>query len=170
MRVRETRAGLCYGNCCFLTCQHKLIQRTLRSRKFAVGRKSARYVACVTVQLAAGVYQYKLSVAHWCGISTVMQYTGVGTGSHDGAIGRILRALSSKFVQQFGVQVVLAHILLFAQHAGRQLHCANMRPGANLRCTAHRVLLASVLHQSHLVQQAAQVALLLGTQGAVTHP
>ena len=80
-----------------------------------------------------------------------MQHTGVGTGGHDGAVGRVLRAVLAKFVQQFGIQVVFAHLLPSTQPLGTHLHSPNMGARADVRCTPHQVLLVGVFDHAHVV-------------------
>jgi hypothetical protein len=77
--------------------------------------------------------------------------------------------MTAEFVQQLGIQVVLAHVRTGAQHARRQLHGAYVGAGADLRGAAHHGLLVRVLDQTHLVQQGAKVALRFGTEGAKAH-
>ncbi len=79
--------------------------------------KGARDVAGVAVELAAGVDQHQLAVAHRRRIGAVMQHAGVGAGRDDGTVGRVLRAAEAELMQQLGVEVVLAHVLALAQHA-----------------------------------------------------
>jgi hypothetical protein len=80
-----------------------------------------------------------------------------------------LRAAHAELVHQLRVQVVLAHVLAGAQHACAGLHRAHVGAGADGCGAPHDVLLVRVLHQAHLVQHGAQVALLFGAQGAVAH-
>ena len=73
-------------------------------------------------------------------------------------------------MQQLGIQVVFAHILPGAQHAGRALHGADVGLRTDGAGAAHDVLLMRVLEQAHLVEQGAQVVLLGGANGAIAHP
>ena len=72
-------------------------------------------------------------------------------------------------MQQLGIQMVFTHLFAFAQHSCRQLHGADVRTRANLRGAAHGVLLAGILEQAHLVQNAAQVALLVRAHRPKAH-
>jgi hypothetical protein len=99
-----------------------------------------------------------------------VQHAGVGSGGDDAAIGGVLGAVQAKFVQQLGIQVVFTHVFAILNHAGAQLHGADVGPGADLRGTAHGGDLVCVFHHAHFVQDAAQVALLLGAQCPVAHP
>ena len=99
-----------------------------------------------------------------------MQYAGVGAGGNNGTISRILRTMATELVQQLGVQMVFAYVLAFAQHARRQLHRADMGASADLRGAAHGVEFRRVLDQAHLVEQAAQVALLRRHQRTEANP
>ncbi|MNU88153.1 hypothetical protein D3C71_779570 [compost metagenome] len=169
VRVVEAVAGLGGGGRGVLAGQHQVVQRALRAAELAVGREGAGDVAGVAVEFATGVDQHQLALAHGRGVGAVVQHAGVGAGRDDGAVGRVLRAAQAELVQQLGIEVVLAHVLALAQHARRQLHRADVGAGADLRGAAHDVLLVRVLHEAHLVERAAQVALLLGAQRAVAH-
>ena len=169
MRVGKARAGLGGFYSGHLRGQHQVIQRALRAGKCAVGREGAGDVGGVAVQLATCVNQHQLTIPHRGRVGTVVQHAGVGTGGHDGAVGRVLRALQAELMQQLSVQVVFAHVFAFAQHAGRQLHGADVGLRADLRGAAHHVLFIGILDQTHFVQRTAQVAHLLGHQGAKAH-
>ena len=56
-----------------------------------------------------------------------------------------------------------------AMAIGLARHGADVACSADLRGTAHGVLLAGIFYQAHFVQRAAQVALLLGGERAVAH-
>ena len=88
-----------------------------------------------------------------------MQHTGVGACSDDGGVGGKLRAVHAEFVQQLGLQVVLANVKTRSQHASAGLHGTNMRVCADTRGSAHGVLLVSVFDQAHFVEQGAKVLL-----------
>ncbi|MNV39880.1 hypothetical protein D3C71_1314720 [compost metagenome] len=169
VRVVEagTRLGGSHGG--ILAGQHQVVQRTLGACKCAVGGEGARDVAGVAVQLAARVDQHQLAIAHGGRIGAVVQHAGVRARRHDGAVGRVLRARLAKRVQQLGIEVVFAHILPGAQHAGRALHGADVGLRADGACAAHDVLLMRVLEQAHLVEQRAQVVLFCGADGAIAH-
>ena len=169
MRVVETVAGLCRGHGRVLACQHQVVQRALRPGEFSIGREGARDVAGVAVELAAGVDQHQVAIAHGRGIGAVVQHAGVGAGRDDGAVGRVLRTTHAEFVQQLGVEMELAHVLAFAQHAGTDLHRADVGAGADLRGTSHHVLFVRILDQPHFIERPAQVALLLGAQRTEAH-
>ena len=73
-----------------------------------------------------------------------MQDTGVGACCDDGGVGGELRAVLSEFVQQFCFQMVFAHILSSAQHAGAGLHGADVGLRADLCRATHGVLFMCV--------------------------
>ena len=90
MRVGEAGTGTGHGHRRLLRCMHQVIQRALRAGVFAVCGEGAGDVAGIAVQLAAGVDQHQVPRAHRGYIGAVVQHAGVGAGSHDGAIGRVL--------------------------------------------------------------------------------
>ena len=98
-----------------------------------------------------------------------MQHAGIGPAGHDGAIGWVLRAVLTKFVQQLGIQVELAHFLPGAQHGGAALHGPDVGAGTDGRGPAHGALLVRIFHQAHFVKDAAQITLLIGAQSAIAH-
>ena len=159
VRIVEAAAGRGGIRCGLLRRQHHIVDSALFGSKAAIGRKGARDVAGVTVQFAAGIDQHQLAGAQRGGIGTVMQHTGIGTGSDDAGIGRKLRTLTAEFVQQLGFQVVFTRIGSRAQQARAFLHGAHMGPGADLRGAAHQGQLVCVLDQAHLVQQRAGIQL-----------
>ena len=154
MRVGKAGAGLGDCNCGLLRSQHQFVENPLRPAEDAVGGKGARNVAGIAVKFAARVDQHQFAVAHQASICAVMQHTGVCTGCHDGAIGRVLRTMTAELVQQLGVEVVLTHFLTGAKHACGQLHGANMGTRADGAGAAHGVDLGRVLDQPHFVERA----------------
>ena len=118
VRVGEARPGSGGRHCRLLRGQNQLVQRALRAGEGAVGGEGAGDVAGIAVQLAARVDQYQFTVTDRRGVGPVVQHAGVGPGGHDRAVGRVLRAVLAKLVQQLGVQVKLAHVLPDAQHGG----------------------------------------------------
>ena len=170
VRVGKARASAGGVHRRLLGCQHQLVERALRPGEFAVGRKSAGDVRGVAVELATGVNQHQLAVAHQPRVGAVVQHAGVFAGRDDGAVGRALRAVAAKLVQQLGVQVVFAHLLARAQHARAELHGADVAPGADLRGAAHGGLLKRVFDQAHLVERLAQIALRGRAKRAIAHP
>ena len=170
VRIGKTCPGAGGGNRPFLRRQHQVVERALRAAEATIGGKGARDVAGVAVEFAAGVYQHQFTIADGRLVGAVVQHTGVGTGGDDGAVGRRLRALLAKLVQQLGFQVVLAHVLAGAQHLRRTAHGADVADGADLGGAAHGGNLVRVLHQAHFVQRYTQVAQRGGAQRAVAHP
>ena len=73
-----------------------------------------------------------------------MQDAGIGASCNDGGVGRELRAVLSKFVQQLGFQVVFACVFSSTQHAGAGLHGADVGLRADVRRAAHGVLFVRV--------------------------
>ena len=170
MRVVEAGAGPGGGHGRFLAGQHQVVERALRAGEAAIGREGAGDVAGVAVELAAGVDQHQLARAHRGGVGAVVQHAGIGAGRDDGVVRHGLRALAAEFVQQLGVEVVFAHVLAGAQHAGAALHGADVGLSTDGGSAAHHVLLVGILHQPHLVQQRAEVALLARAERAEAHP
>ena len=72
-------------------------------------------------------------------------------------------------MQQLGFQVVFACVLTGAQHHGRGLHGAHMRPGRNFPGAPENAHLVRVLEEAHLVKQLAQVVLRLRALGPHAH-
>ncbi len=169
VRVVEARARLRGGHGRMLAREHEVVHVALRPREAAVGREGARDVAGIAVQLAAGVDQHQFARAHGRSIGAVVQHAGIGTGSDDGVVRHRLRAVAAELVQQFGVEVVFAHVLAGAQHARAALHGTDVGACADAGGPAHHVLLVRVLHQPHLVEQGAEVSLLRRTERAEAH-
>ncbi len=159
MDVVKALAGFGHGDGRVLRCQHQVIQRALRAAELAVGGEGAGDVAGVAIELTARVDQHQITTFDRRRIRTVVQHAGIGARRHDGAVGRVLRAVFAEGAQQLGVQVVLAHILAGADHAGRALHGQNMGVGADGTSAAQDRRLVRVFEHAHLVQHAAQVAL-----------
>ena len=169
VRVVEAVAGFGCSHGRVLARQYEVVQRALRAGEFAVGRKGAGDVAGIAVEFAAGVDEDQVAGMHGRHVGAVVQHAGVGAGGHDRAVRRVLRTAEAELVQQLGIEVVLAHLLAFAQHAGTELHRADVRTRADLRGAAHHVLLMRILDQSHFVERTAQVALFFGAQRAESH-
>ena len=170
MRVNKSSALMGRSNGGFLRGQHQLIQLALSGTELAICREGARDVAGVTVQLATSVDQHQVATQNGRSICTVVQNASVGATGHDGTIGWVLRAMLSEFMQQLCVQVILAHILARPQHGGRSLHGANVRTRTDLGSTAHDVQLVRIFDQTHFIQNAAHIALLLRAQSAIANP
>ena len=169
MTVHKARACSGGGQGGFLCVQHHFIKRTLRARKRAVGRKCPGDVAGIAIEFAARIDQHQFTCLNGGVVGAIVQHTGVGTGGHDGAVGRVLRAVLAKFVQQFGIQVVFAHLLPSTQPLCTHLHGPNVGARADVRGAAHQVLLVGVFDHAHVVQQHTHIALGVGATGALTH-
>ncbi len=169
VRIDKSRAGLRCRHSCFLRGQHQVIESSLLPGESAVGGEGAGDVAGVAIELASGIDQHQLAIANQALVGPVMQHAGVCATGHDGAVGRVLRALLTEFVQQFGVQMVFAHFLPGAQHGRTALHGANMRMRTDARSTAHDVQLVRVFDEAHFIEQGAHITLLVRAQGTKTH-
>ena len=169
VRIDKARAGLRCRHSSFLRGQHQVIQGTLWPGESAVGGEGAGDVAGVTIELAASIDQHQLAIANQALVGPVMQHAGIRAPRHDGAIRRVLRAVLTKLMQQFGVEVVFAHLLPGAQHGRTALHRANMRMRTDARGTAHDVQLVRIFDEAHFIEQGTHITLLVRTQGAKTH-
>ncbi|MPM49423.1 hypothetical protein SDC9_96152 [bioreactor metagenome] len=169
MRIVEAAACLGHGNRRVLAGQHQVVERALRAGEFAIRREGARDVAGIAIQFAARVDQHQLARLHRRLVRAIVQHAGVVARRDDGVIRHILRAAVAELMQQLGIEVVFAHILARPQHARRTLHGTHMRPRADDARAAHDVEFMPILHQPHVVQQQAQIALLGGAHRAKTH-
>ncbi len=89
--------------------QHQFVDFALRRAEAAVDGECARDVGRVAVDLAAGVDQQQIAVAHERVVLDVMQHAGVGACRHDRRVRRRLRALPAELVQELRLDLVLAH-------------------------------------------------------------
>ena len=169
MRVVETVAGFGRGNRRVLARQHQVVQRALGARELATGGEGAGDVAGVAVELATGIDQHQVAGMNRRHVGAVVQHAGVGAGRHDRAVRGVLRTAEPELVQQFGIEVVLAYILAVTQHAGAELHRADVGARADLRGTSHHVLLVRILDEPHFVEGAAEVSLFFRAQRAKSH-
>ena len=120
-------------------------------REATVGRERARDVRCIAVDLAGRVDQHQVAVLHHGMAGRIVQHTGIATGRHDRWVGGRLRSLPAELVQQFGLDLVLAH----ADAAG--LHGARVRRRRDAGSTAHGFDFARILDETHLVDERRQV-------------
>ena len=157
----------CNGS--LLRGQDQVIKFALCRAEFAVSGKRACDVAGIAIKFTAGIDQNQIATQNRRGISAVVQHTGIGTAGHNRAISRILGAVLAKFVEQLGVQMVFTDVLPCSQHACRSFHCTNVSARTDLRCAAHDVQFMCVFDQTHFIQNAAHIALLLWAQCAVAH-
>ncbi len=82
----------------------------------------------------------------------VMQDAGVGTAGDDRGIGMSVGSASAKLIGEFGLEFVFGH----SRSAGA--HGADVASRGDVRGLAHGVDLVRILGQSHLVENAPQVA------------
>ena len=99
-----------------------------------------------------------------------MQHAGVGPGGDDAVVGHALGTVVAKCVQQFGIQVVFAHVLTRSQHAGAGLHGPHVGASADGGGAAQGGQFVRVFEEAHFIEQLAQVALLGGAQHPGTGP
>ena len=142
----------------------------LRAGELAVGREGAGDVAGVAVELAAGVDQHQLAVAHRArrrrGSAARRRWRRRPRWSRrPGTASRGWRNSCSSSASRWYSRTSWPSRSM----AALTLHGANVGPRADLRGAAHGGLLVGVFDQAHLVEQAAQVALLLGAQRAIAH-
>jgi hypothetical protein len=116
----------------------------------AIHREAAGDVGGVAVELAAGVDEEQLAVLHLAVVLDVVQHAGVGAAGDDGAVGRRLAAVAAEFVEQLGLDS-------YSQAPGRVARMARRWAPGDVGGAAHGGDLG-VLHEAHLVDQAAHVA------------
>src|SRR4030095_1758188 len=86
----------------------------------------------IAVDFASGIDQAQLSILEHRGSRRVMQNTSVRSRGADRRVGRSLRTLLAKLVQQLGLELVFAH------SAAARLHHPTMRVSRDVSCPAHR--------------------------------
>ena len=166
----KSGAFMCSRNGGLLGGQHQVVQLSLGGGKCAIGWKRSGNVAGITIELTSGINQNQFTVADRASVGAIVQHARVGASRHDGAISGVLRAMKAKFVQELGIQVVLAHFKARLDHGRRAFHGSHVCTSANLCSAPHDVLFMRVFDQTHLVQNTAYVALLLWAQRAITDP
>eukprot|EP01022_Parablepharisma_sp_SALTPOND_P033110 TRINITY_DN881_c1_g1_i15.p1 TRINITY_DN881_c1_g1~~TRINITY_DN881_c1_g1_i15.p1 ORF type:complete len:1351 (-),score=485.80 TRINITY_DN881_c1_g1_i15:36729-40781(-) len=149
--IHEALARGSLGDGGVLRGQHDFIERILRAAEPAVGREGAGDVGGVAVQFAAGIDQHQVALPDLGVAGTVVQHAAVGAGGDDGTVGRVLRAVTAEFMQQFGFQMV------FAQAGAADTHGAAMGFGGDDAGTLHDVDLEGILEQAHVIQQHAHI-------------
>ena len=169
MNVGKARACTGGGNACFFCSQHQIVDGTLRRGECAVGRKGARDVAGVAVELAARINQHQIARLNGRVARLIVQHAGIAACRHDVAIGGKLRAVLAKGVLQLGFEVVFAHLAAVAQHGGAGLHGTFVSMGRDLAGAANDGQLVRIFEQTHFIQHAAQIQMLRRKHHAIPH-
>ena len=170
VNVGKARACTGGGNARFFCSQHQIVNGTLRRGECAVGRKGARDVAGVAVELAARINQHQIARLNGRVARLIVQHAGIAARRHDIAVGGKLRAVLAEGVLQFGFQMVFAHIAARAQHGRTGLHGAFVGVGRDVAGAADDVKLVRIFDQAHFIQHAAQVHVPRRKDHAITHP
>jgi hypothetical protein len=131
--------------------------------------RGAGDVAGIAVQLAACVDQDQIAAVNAGIAGLVVQHAGIRAACNDAAVSGVFAAVAAKFVEQLSIEMVFTQVLAFAQHAGAQLHGADVCLRGDLRGLAHDAQFMRVFDEAHFIQDAAQIALAFGAQRAIAH-
>ena len=131
--IALARAGLRHRDRGALRRLDDLVQLALRRAEAAVGGDSARHVAGVTVELAAGIDQAQVAGLQLGIGRRVVQHAGVRARGDDRAVGRPLRAMATELDSRMDTSDAVAGITLVGDAldgAATILPCRTRRPAS----------------------------------------
>ena len=133
-------------HCSLLCLQNTFVDVPLRAREAAIGGKGPRDVAGIAMKLTACIDQHQVARQDRCFVSPVVKNTGIGSRCNDGCVGRVLRAVTSKFMQQLSFEMVLLEFCAISQSLGTKSHRFDMCSGRDLASPFHDVYFMRIFY------------------------